>query len=358
MHTPTVGPNSAGHLRSRARRNGLALGAVLVLLAACADNSSSADDTDATVAAASSTAAPTTAAAPTTTEAPTTTVEVTTTIPRPVNPLEDQPEPELVSEDGYGFLDGIAWSKEEGALFFTDAEGQLLRLGADDSVSVERSDVKTRDFQFDSSGRIIATETDDLRVTATNADGTVDILAADFEGLKFAAPNGVAVRSDGTVYFTDFVPGAEPGFDFRGVFSISPTGVVTAVHRYPADQGPNGIALSPDEKTLYVGNSFGASVEMFDIAPDGSVSAEPRQKMTTTGVPDGICVDDAGNIFVASIMVGVEAFDSAGTPLGTVAFPSPELGTPGQLSNCEVGGEDGRTLFVLSATALYRVPLA
>ena len=185
--------------------------------------------------------------------------------------------------DGFEFLDGIAWSKEEGALFFSDAVGKLLRLGADDSVNVVGSDVKTRDFQFDISGRLVATETDDLRVTATNPDGTVKVLASDFEGLKFAAPNGVVVRSDGTVYFTDFVPGAEPGFDFRGVFAISPSGIVTAVHRYPADQGPNGIALSPDEQTLYVGNSFGSSVDMFDIALDGSLSAEPRQTITTTG---------------------------------------------------------------------------
>lgn len=339
------------------RRAGLALTAVLLCLPACADDASNAADTVAT-AAAVSTAAPTTVSP--TTAAPTTTVAPTTTIPRPVNPLAGQPQPEaLFVAPEQGFLDGIAWSKDESALFFTEKRaGQLIRLNAGDSTTVVRLGVPTADFQFDSAGRVVATETDNLRVTATNPDGTVEVLASDFEGLKFAAPNGVVVRSDGTVYFTDFVPGAEPGFDFRGVFAISPSGTVTAVHRYPADQGPNGIALSPDEKTLYVGNSFGASVEMFDIAPDGSVSAEARQKITTTGVPDGICIDDAGNIFVASVFVGVEAFDSAGTSLGTIPFPSPDLGTPGQMSNCEVGGDDGRTLFVQSAGTLYRVPLA
>jgi gluconolactonase len=301
----------------------------------------------------------------TTTPAPSTfTFEVTTPIPRPVNPLQDQPEPELLS-DGHEFLEGIAWSEDEGALYFLDKgqfvadEGpsQLLVLGDDDSIDLVRADVATADFQFDLDGRLVATETDLLQVTATNPDGTVDVLASDFDGLKFAAPNGVVVRSDGTVYFTDFVPGAEPEFDFRGVFAISPSGTVTAVHRYAADQGPNGIALSPDEKTLYVSNTFGASVDMFDVAPDGSISAEPRQTITTTGVPDGVCVDDAGNIFVASIFVGIEAFDRAGTPLGIIAFPTPELGGPGQMTNCEVGGDD-RTLFVTSAGFLYRVPLA
>ena len=265
----------------------------------------------------------------------------------------------MLVSDGYGFLDGIAWSKEEGALFFTDTvQRQLLRLGADDSISVVTSDIPTSDFQFDTDDRLVATELGELKVTATNADKTVEVLASDFEGKKFVGPNGVVARSDGTVYFTDFALGVESEFDFRGVFAISTSGTVTAAHRYPATAAPNGIALSPDESTLYIGNTFGASVDMFDIASDGSLSVEPRQTITTTGVPDGICVDAAGNIFVATIGVGIEAFDSAGAPIGTVAIPTPDFGTPGQLSNCEVGGEDGRTLYVQTAGVLYRVPLA
>lgn len=352
LHTPRTGtPNG------RERRAAVVLSALLLFAAACSDGSSDAGDPGTTAAASSSTS--TTAAPTTTVEATTTTVEATTTTgPRPVNPLEEQPEAVLVS-DGHGFLDGIAWSQEEDALFFTDTESQeLLRLDADDSISVVRPDVATSDFQFDLEGRLVATELGELQVTATNPDGSVDVLASDFEGTQFVGPNGVAVRSDGTVYFTDFALGVESAFDFRGVFAIAPSGAITAAHRYPADGAPNGIALSPDEGTLYIGNTFGAAIDLYDVAPDGSLSAEPRQTITTKGVPDGICVDDAGNIFVATIGVGVEAFASNGTPIGTVAIPSPDFGTPGQLSNCEVGGQDGRTLFVQTAGNLYRVPLA
>lgn len=340
----------------RHRRAVLALGALLMFVAGCSDSSSDADEPAATVA----TSPPTsTTEAPTTTAAPTTTVEATTTtIPRPVNPLEEQPTAELVS-DGHGFLDGIAWSQEDGALLFTDTvERQLLRLNADDSITVVRSDIPTSDFQFDTDGRLVATELGELQVTATNADESVEVLASNFEGIPFVGPNGVAVRSDGTVYFTDFALGVESELDFRGVFAVSPTGDVTAAHRYPVDAAPNGIALSPDEGTLYVGNTFGASIDLYDVAADGSLSAEPRQTITTKGSPDGICVDGAGNIFVATIGVGIEGFDSAGTSIGVVAIPSPDFGTPGQMSNCEVGGEDGRTLFVQTAGNLYRVPLA
>jgi gluconolactonase len=134
------------------------------------------------------------------------------------------------------------------------------------------------------------------------------------------------------------------------VIRIAPDGGLTVERRGGTTEAPNGVALSPDESRLYVSNSGNVPglVWIFDVAPDGSLS-KARTFVTVVGA-DGMAVDDAGNLFVAS-SIGIQVFAPDGAQFGWIAVPQ----TP---SNCAFGGADGRTLYITAETSLCRVTLA
>ena len=125
--------------------------------------------------------------------------------------------------------------------------------------------------------------------------------------------------------------------------------VLTAERRGDITEAPNGLALSPDESLLYVANYAADLVWVMDVAADGTLS-EARTFVTTGVGPDGMAVDDAGNLFVATGN-GIEVFAPDGTRWGVIPVPR----TP---ANCAFGGADGRTLFITAEEGLYRVTLA
>lgn len=288
----------------------------------------------------------------------TTTTEATTTTTAgpPVDPVTGAGAPEVVA-DGYQFLEGVTWRADDGTLLFTDIGGaQLLELGADDQVSVVEPSTTMADIDGDGAGGLIATEPTPREVTHVTDDGSREVLADSLEGVDLSSPNGVAAASDGTVWFTDFGPGAPTPLGYRGVFRVSPQGAVTAeVQMDPAATAPNGIALSPDQRTLYVSDTLGGGFTAYAIGPDGGLqdAANPEWVAAFDGFPDGICVDATGNIFVIGRGPGVAAYAPDGTAWGTITLPDPEA----QPTNCAVGGDDGRTLFVTTSTTLYRVAL-
>jgi len=182
------------------------------------------------------------------------------------------------------------------------------------------------------------------------------VLTDGLDGVAFSGPNGVAAASDGTVWFTDFAPGAATPLGYRGVFRVSPEGVVTAeVEMEPEATAPNGIALSPDQETLYVSDTLGNSFTAYAIGGDGGLEdvAAPEWVAEFEGFPDGVCVDATGNIFVIGGGAGVSAYAPDGSLWGSIALPDPQA----QPTNCAVGGDDGRTLFVTTSTTLYRIVL-
>jgi gluconolactonase len=172
-----------------------------------------------------------------------------------------------------------------------------------------------------------------------------------FEGSRFNSPNDITVRSDGTLYFTDPPYGIADNqreLAFMGVFRVAPGGAITAERRGALAERPNGIALSPDETRLYVGDSEADLVRVYDVAGSGALS-NPRTFATPAG-PDGMAVDAAGNLFVAAAQ-GVQVYAPAGTLWGTITVPM-------QPANVAFGGPDARTLLITARTAVYRVTLA
>jgi gluconolactonase len=211
---------------------------------------------------------------------------------------------------------------------------------------------------LDAAGRLIHCAHMTRAVLRTEPDGTVTTLADHFEGKKLNSPNDAVVASTGTVYFTDPPYGLPKGvasdLGFRGVYKLDPA--TKAIALLTKELGsPNGIALSPDERTLYVAVSDPKNpvIRAYPLAADGNLAGgtlagDGRDLCRIDkGVPDGIKVDAAGRVW-SSAGDGVHVFSADGKLLGKVLVPE----SPANLC---FGGDDGHTLFVTAKTSLYSI---
>jgi sugar lactone lactonase YvrE len=181
----------------------------------------------------------------------------------------------------------------------------------------------------------------------------VDVLAARFEGKRLNAPNDIVVRRDGHVYFTDPAFGAQQDtreLDFYGVFHITPKGELEVVAK--GKTRPNGIALSPNGKTLYVSDSDARNVRAYDLDAKGAASKERMVVEKIPGVPGGLRTDENGNLYVAAKSVYVYALSNSGPAKLLGEVPVGE--TP---SNLAFGDPDLETLYITARTSIYRVRL-
>jgi gluconolactonase len=195
------------------------------------------------------------------------------------------------------------------------------------------------------------------RVLRVEPHGNVTVLADSYEGKRLNSPNDLVYRSDGTLYFTDPPFGLPETFDdpgkelpFSGVFQVQDGRIALVTD---ALEGPNGLALSPDERHLYVGNWDPARkvVIRYEIAPDGSSSAgEVLFDMTQApgeAAIDGLKVDADGRLYVCG-PGGVWILSAEGEHLGTLRLPE-------EPHNLAWGDEDGRALYVTALTSVYRL---
>ncbi|MFE7237841.1 SMP-30/gluconolactonase/LRE family protein [Streptomyces sp. NPDC057580] len=209
---------------------------------------------------------------------------------------------------------------------------------------------------LDPQGRLITCEQGNRRVTRTEHDGSVTVLADRFEGKRLNSPNDAVVRSDGTVFFSD--PDFGITSDYEGyraqseigscnVYRVDP---VTGEVRLAADgfRGPNGLVLSHDERQLYVSDTRLNQVRVFDVdergdLSDGKVFAECRPG---NGVFDNIRFDDEGRLWVAACDDGIHCYDPDGTLIGRILVPE-------TVSNIAFGGPKNNRLFITATTSLY-----
>ena len=251
----------------------------------------------------------------------------------------------------FKFTEGPVWCAATSELLFSDIPANRIVRFKDGKCETFRSPSNNSNgLTLDKQGRLIACEHGSRRVTRTETDGTVTVLAERFEGKRLNSPNDVVVKSDGAIYFTDPPYGVkreERELDFQGLYRISADGKTLSLLVKDFAK-PNGLAFTPDEKILYVNDTEQGHIRAFDVAADGAIS-NSRVFAQTPGA-DGMKVDTAGTVYCTS-QTGVMVFDRTGKHLGTFV-------TPEQPANCGFGDADWKTLYMTCRTGLYRVRLA
>lgn len=254
---------------------------------------------------------------------------------------------------GMQFVEGPVWFDDTagGFLVFSDIPGNALkRWRAQDGVTTFRApSYNANGNTRDRAGRLITCEHGSRRVTCTEKDGTVRVLAERFEGKRLNSPNDAVVKSDGSLWFTDPPYGLAnkslKELDKNYVFRRAPDGIALTVVARDFDM-PNGLCFSPDESKLYIADSGAPHhIRVFDVHPDGSLANGRVFCVIAPGVPDGIRCDRAGNLW-STAGDGVHVFAPNGALIGKIPVPE----TPANLC---FGGRAGTTLFITARTSLY-----
>jgi len=268
---------------------------------------------------------------------------------------------------GCRWAEGPVWFSDLDCLLFSDIPNKrILRWIEGGGVSTYRqpsnfANGNTRDAQ----GRLISCEHGTRRVTRTEYDGSITILADSYNNKRFNSPNDVVVKSDGTIWFTDPTYGimadyegytAEPEQETRNVYCLDPkTGHLNiAVDDFVQ---PNGLAFSPDETKLYIADSSYSHdennprhIRVFDVGENNRLTGGSMFYETDVGLPDGFRLDVQGNIWT-SAGDGVHCVDAGGTLLGKIRIPQ-------VVANVAFGGVRKNRLFITATTSLYSVYLA
>ena len=270
-----------------------------------------------------------------------------------------EPIRELASGYGgdIGPAEGPLWWAEGHYLLFNDiqtARRMKYTPGQGASVAMAKTNEAngmTRDLQ----GRLIAAEHLTRRVTRYEPDGSITVVANSFQGKRLLRPNDVVVKSDGSIYFTDPGGTAAPeqwDVTISGVYRMSPD--LGSMSLIVDDMvRPNGLAFSHDEGILYVADSRRRHVRAYDMLPNGTVAMETSRIFADLGgpepgVPDGIKVDTAGNLYSGG-GGGLYILDSKGKKLGRIVHGHPAT------TNLAFGGDDWKTLYFTSRSTVFSV---
>lgn len=286
----------------------------------------------------------------------------------PVAPLTfaDIGGPVAISNEFYR-TEGPVWDPAKRALYFTDISvetgGAIYQLALPSTITVLLApDGNANGLGLDPDGTLIGAGHAAGNVWRLSR-GTMRTLApcapranaTCFEGTPLNAPNDLTARSDGTIYFTDpnfassiegFADEDRPLAKAEGVYRLAPDGTLHLEDK--STVGPNGVSLSPDQRTLYVSYTLDTTVVQFDVAEDGSLNHK-RPFVSGVSIADGMCVDSDGNVYVGNV-AGLSVFSAGGDALGTIKPPRAAV------TNCAFGGDDQRTLFITSHASFVAAP--
>ncbi|MEM9029333.1 MAG: SMP-30/gluconolactonase/LRE family protein [Pseudomonadota bacterium] len=267
---------------------------------------------------------------------------------------------------GFDWVEGPVWFGDAGCLLFSDIpNNRIMRWTPDGHVSEYRApsnfaNGNTRDRE----GRLVTCEHGGRRVTRTELDGSITVIADRFDGKRLNSPNDVVVKSDGSIWFSDPHYGIKTDYEgYRAeqelpchVYRVDPQNF--EIRPVLKDfKGPNGLAFSPDETRLYVadtGEMFDPTaqrhIRVFDLDSHGEISGGGEIfHAITPGAADGFRVDTDGNIW-SSAADGVHCISPSGRLLGKILVP--EL-----VSNVCFGGRAKHVLFITATTSVYRIVL-
>jgi len=267
----------------------------------------------------------------------------------------------------FQFTEGPVWTSRDGGylVFSNIPASRILKWSPDDGLSTFRSPSNnTNGNTRDPQGRLVSCEHSARRVTRTEEDGTVAVLADRYQGKRLNSPNDVVVTDGGRVYFTDPPYGIpkdqKQELEKSYVFRLDPESHELKAVAEDLDR-PNGLAFSPDEKRLYVADSGKPhDVRVYDVGPDGGLSNGHLFSTIDKGNPDGIRVDEDGRLW-SSAADGVQVFAADGHLIGkllTPSLPNPKDASkplPQSPANLAFGGAEYRTLFITGRNSLFRI---
>ena len=278
--------------------------------------------------------------------------------------------------DGVGG-EGPAWHPELGVL--TSGNGNISRLSRDGKSSIHRKDAGTNGLLFDTRGRLLACEPALRRVTRTESDGKITVLADKYDGKRFNTPNDLTVDSKGRIYFSDPCYGDRSRLEMtdasgkivEGVYRIDPDGTIARVIGHEVERA-NGVLVSANDKFLYVADNNNNTKKgarklwRFDLKAVGSVDLKSQKLVYDWGEgrgPDGVKQDVKGRLYVAAGLNqpnppfepaddkkgGIYVLDGDGKLLAFLPVPTDEV------TNCAFGGEDRKTLYITGGGVLYSI---
>lgn len=262
---------------------------------------------------------------------------------------------------GFDWVEGPVWFGDHGCLLFSDIPNNRILRWSEDGLTTFRQPANyANGHTRDREGRLVSCEHGLRRVTRTEWDGQITVIADSYQGKPLNSPNDVIVASDGAIWFTDPHYGIVTDYEgFKAeaelpchVYRVDPTGTIEAVITDMAC--PNGLAFSPDETCLYVADTGRAftndpqHIMAFDM-DSGRPSAGRVFHKITPGCADGIRVDEDGNLW-SSAADGVHCIAPDGHLMGKILIPE-------VVSNLCFGGRAKHRLFITATTALYSVVL-
>ena len=295
-----------------------------------------------------------------------------------------EPEPEATVATTVAFTEGPAQGPD-GLIYFTDvANNRILRFDPKARKhEVFRADSnRSNGLLFDGEGRLIACESSDPernapRLTRTDLrTGKVEVLAAVFEGKQFNGPNDVTIDSKRRLYFTDPAPDSVSQAPARpknatgipAVYRLDPDGQITRILAAPETEWPNGIVISPDDRTLYLIEAHKTeggtrAIRAYDLSADGAVS---NRRVLHDFYPgrsaDGMAIEQQGNLYAAAglhrrrgthetldTQCGVYVISPQGTQLRFIPIPEDTI------TNTAFGGPDMRTLYITAGKTLFQM---
>ena len=246
------------------------------------------------------------------------------------------------------FTEGPVWIPSKKMVVFSDIPNSLQMQWSEAGGLKEYRKVESSNGNLlDLKGNLLSCQHGGRNVILTNAGGKITVLADKFEGKKLNSPNDLAIRADGSIWFTD------PSYGLKGraaevggkwVYKLDPkSGAVSVL--YKGHDMPNGIAFSPDEKRVYIADTGKVGkIRAFAVVEKGMLG-EPLFEIDIRC--DGMCIDTNGNLY-ATAGGGIHVFDKDGGKIGVIA-------TPEHPANVCFGGEDYDTLFITARTGLYSV---
>ena len=269
---------------------------------------------------------------------------------------------------GFGFTEGPIWVPADDCLLFSDIPGNRAHRWRPGSATAEvyrDPSGHGNGMTLDAAGRLLVAEHSGRRISRGAYSAELDTAVDAYEGKRFNSPNDLVVHSSGAVYFTDPTyglgparrpglaafgdPSAEKELDFQGVYRLSPDGTLQLL--VDDFNQPNGLAFSPDESILYVGDSGDLVIRRFTVASNGSISGGgilvDMREDGRRGVPDGMKVDEDGRLWTTGAG-GVWVVTPEGERLGVFEMEE-------HAANLTFGGDRYTSLFLAASTSVYRV---